>query len=132
MTRGVCLLTSENVRSDEGQSHEKLNWHRVTDGSQAALPLASERRSGAVERSFPFRMPPIEYGGMIRICRAATVEKNPGFTASTCRPSGAPGMLHMLMPSRWSGVVKYWGSFGLQVGNGATPAPASQQAPPTT
>lgn len=49
----------------------------------------------------------------MRIWRAATVEKKPGRIARSCLPMEAPGILHILKPRRWSGVVKYCASTGV-------------------
>mmetsp|Transcript_39346 Transcript_39346/g.69196 ORF Transcript_39346/g.69196 Transcript_39346/m.69196 type:complete len:225 (+) Transcript_39346:359-1033(+) len=63
---------------------------------------------------------------MIRSCRAATVEKKPGWMAASCLPIVAPGMLHMLKPRRWRGVVKYCATTGVAnlASSSATPSRA--------
>ena len=75
--------------------------------------MARSMSIGATESSLPLRMPPIEYGGMMRICRAATVEKKEGRIAKNCAAADAPGMLHMLIPKRCIGVVKYCARMGV-------------------
>ena len=70
--------------------------------------------SAAKLKIHPFNNPPTEYGGMILICRAVTVEKYPSRSAARkCCASVAVGRFTRLRPNKCKGVVKYCASTGV-------------------
>jgi hypothetical protein len=89
----VALVTIVRSRARGGAPH------RTRVRVSIYMPQNLATRSGAADSNFALRTPPIEYGGMIRIWRAVTVERKVGDIALNCSPSVASGMLHMLSPS---------------------------------